>query len=116
MRNRFERACFLYAGQVSLGFSYPDIRSLAAAAMASALGCSCLVSLAAKSCGAPSENQVMRRAKLLVLLGYWCCVVETTTVAPRPTGKKSDDCDCDDGDNEDDAEGAALASHLVCES
>lgn len=65
---------------------------------------------------APSENQVMRRAKLLVLLGYWCCVVETTTVAPRPTGKKSDDCDCDDGDNEDDAEGAALASHTVCES
>jgi len=30
----------------------------------------------------PSKNQVIRRAKLLVLVGYWCCVVGEGDTSP----------------------------------
>lgn len=34
------------------------------------------------ACWAPSKNQVIRRAKLLVLVGYWCCVVGEGDTSP----------------------------------
>jgi len=85
MWNRFVRAYFLF-GQVSSAFlilisgrwqqARCVIRQLLAS-VASHRGSFYIF-------GVPVQNQVMRRAKLLVLVGYWCCVVETTTTAPRP--------------------------------